>query len=102
MNQSSNPSVAEEARDANCKTATQFEELARAAPETMRDLATKNLAQTREFYERYKDQARRCAELAAFAAAPPGDLSTMRFSVSKVYDERGKMPPARVAGCQGG
>jgi phasin len=55
MNKSANPSVADEARDTYRKTAAQFEELARAAPETMRDLATKNLAQTREFYERSKD-----------------------------------------------
>jgi phasin family protein len=56
MNESFNPQVAaERARETYRKTAAQFEELARDTPEAMRDLATKNLAQTREFYERSKD-----------------------------------------------
>ena len=56
MNKSSNPSVAaEKARETYRKTAAQFEEFALETPETMRDLATNNIAQTREFYERSKD-----------------------------------------------
>jgi phasin len=58
MNDTSNSQVAaEKARDTYRKTAAQFEELARdtKVPEAMRALAEKNIAQTRELYERSKD-----------------------------------------------
>jgi phasin len=52
-----NPKVAaEKARDTYRKTAAQFEEVAlnTQVPEAMRALAEKNIAQTRELYERSK------------------------------------------------
>jgi phasin len=57
MNESSNSKVAaEKARDAYRKTAANFEDLVPTQlPEAMRSLAEKNIAQTRELYERSKD-----------------------------------------------
>jgi len=58
MNDSDNPQVAaEQARDAHRKTAVQVEKLAldTPLPEAMRAVAEKNVAQTREVYERSKD-----------------------------------------------
>ena len=58
MNDSDNPQVAaEQARDTYRKTAAQFEKLAldTPLPEAMRAVAEKNVAQTREVYERSKD-----------------------------------------------
>lgn len=58
MTVTDNPKVAaEKARDTYRKTAAQVEELARdtQVPEAMRALAEKNIAQTRELYERSKD-----------------------------------------------
>src|SRR5206468_9675389 len=58
MNKSSNSKVAsEKTRDTYRQTAAQFEELVHNAqlPEAMRALAEKNIAQTRELYERSKD-----------------------------------------------
>ena len=58
MNESSNSKVAaEKARDTYRKTAAQFDELVHDTqlPEAMRALAEKNIAQTRELYERSKD-----------------------------------------------
>ena len=54
MNESSNSKVApERARDAYRKSAAQFEDLVPTQlPEAMRALAEKNIAQTRELYER--------------------------------------------------
>jgi phasin len=55
MNDSDNPQVAaEQARDTYRKTAAQFEKLA-PLPEAMRAVAEKNVAHTREVYERSKD-----------------------------------------------
>src|SRR5262245_52446326 len=55
MNESSNSKVAA-ARDAYRKTAAQFDDLVPTQlPEAMRSLAEKNIAQTRELYERSKD-----------------------------------------------
>jgi hypothetical protein len=54
MNETFNPqAVAEKARDAYRKTASQFEELAKNTqmPGAMRAIAEMNLAQTREAYE---------------------------------------------------
>lgn len=53
-----NPKVAaDKPHDSYRKTATQFEELVHDTqlPEAMRALAEKNIAQTRELYERSKD-----------------------------------------------
>jgi phasin len=57
MNESSNSKVApERARDAYHKSAAQFEDLVPTQlPEAMRALAEKNIAQTRELYERSKN-----------------------------------------------
>ena len=58
MNDSDNPQVAaEQARDTDRKTAAQFETLAldTPLPEAMRAVAEKNVAQTREVFERSKD-----------------------------------------------
>jgi phasin len=58
MNESSNSKVApEKTRDSYRKTAAQFEELVHNTqlPEAMRGLVEKNIAQTRELYERSKD-----------------------------------------------
>jgi phasin len=58
MNESSNSKAsAEKTRDTYRKTAAQFEELVHATqlPEAMRGLVEKNIAQTRELYERSKD-----------------------------------------------
>ena len=58
MNETSNSKVsAEKARDTYRKSAAQFEQLVHDTqlPEAMRALAEKNVAQTREFYERSKD-----------------------------------------------
>ena len=58
MNESSNSKVAaEKTRDTYRKTAAQFDELVHDTqlPEAMRALAEKNIAQTRELYERSKD-----------------------------------------------
>ena len=58
MNDSDNPQVAaEQARDTGRKTAAQFETLAldTPLPEAMRAVAEKNVAQTREVFERSKD-----------------------------------------------
>jgi len=55
MTESLNPKVAAgKARDTYRKTAAQFEELVHDTqlPEAMRALAEKNIAQTRELYER--------------------------------------------------
>lgn len=53
----SSKAAAEKARDTYRKAAAQFEDLAGDAqvPEAMRALAEKNIAQTREIYERSKD-----------------------------------------------
>ena len=53
----SSKAAAEKARDTYRKAAAQFEDLASDAqvPEAMRALAEKNIAQTREIYERSKD-----------------------------------------------
>jgi phasin len=58
MNESFNPQVAaEKARDTHRKNTAQVETLAldNSVSETMRGLAEKNLAQTREAYDRSKD-----------------------------------------------
>ena len=56
MNQSNKPQIAaEKAGDTYRKTAVQFEQIARDTPEAMRALVAKNLAQSREFYDRSKD-----------------------------------------------
>ena len=58
MNDSDDPRVAaEQARDEHRKTAPQIEKLAldTPLPEAMRAVAEKNVAQTREVYERSKD-----------------------------------------------
>ena len=56
MNEAHSPQVAaEKAGTAYRKTAVQFEQMARDTPEAMRALAEKNLAQSREFYDRSKD-----------------------------------------------
>ena len=58
MNDSDNPRVAaEQARDTFEKTAAQFEKSAldTPLPDAMRAVAEKNVAQTREVYERSKD-----------------------------------------------
>jgi phasin len=56
MNESNKPHVADEkAGAAYPKTAVQFEQIARDTPEAMRALVAKNLAQSREFYDRSKD-----------------------------------------------
>ena len=58
MNDSDNPRVAaEQARETYRKTAAQSEKLAldNPLPEAMRAVAEKNVAQTREVYERSKD-----------------------------------------------
>jgi phasin len=58
MNDSDDPQVAaEQARDTDRKTAAQFEKLAfdTPLPEAMRAVAEKNVAQTREVFERSKD-----------------------------------------------
>ena len=57
MNESSNSKVAaEKARNAYRKTVAQFEDLVPTQlPEAMRSLAEKNIAQTRELYERSKN-----------------------------------------------
>jgi phasin len=66
-NKSSNPSVA-------------AEELARDTPEAMRDLAEKNIAQTREFYERSKDAFEAVLESweRSFGAAGQGAVALNR------------------------
>ena len=56
MNESNKPHVAaEKAGAAHSKTAVQIEQIARDTPEAMRVLVAKNLAQSREFYDRSKD-----------------------------------------------
>ena len=56
MNESNKPHVADENGGAAYpKTAVQFEQIARDTPEAMRALVAKNLAQSREFYDRSKD-----------------------------------------------
>jgi phasin len=56
MNESNKPHVAAEKTGAAYpKTAVQFEQIARETPEAMRVLVEKNLAQSREFYDRSKD-----------------------------------------------
>ena len=58
MTESLNPKVsADKTRDTYHKTAAQFDELVNdtQVPEAMRALAEKNIAQTRELYERSKD-----------------------------------------------
>jgi phasin len=58
MNESSNSKASgEKARDTYRRTAAQFEELVQnpQLPEAMRSIAEKNIAQTRELYERSKD-----------------------------------------------
>ena len=56
MNESNKPHVAaEKTGAAHSKTAVQIEQIARDTPEAMRVLVAKNLAQSREFYDRSKD-----------------------------------------------
>jgi phasin len=82
MNESSNSKVAaEKARDAYRKTAANFEDLVPTQlPEAMRSLAEKNIAQTRELYERSKNALEAVVESCerSFDAAGQGAVALNR------------------------
>jgi hypothetical protein len=85
MNDTINPKVAaERARDTYRNTAVQFEEIARDTTGAMRALTKKNLAQTREFYERSKDALEAVLESweRSFGASGQGAVALNR----KVFD----------------
>jgi len=76
MSETNSQPAAEKARQVPSNAAAQFEDLATETkvPEAMRDLAEKNIAQTREVYERYEDAVEAAIETLekSFAAAGQG------------------------------
>jgi hypothetical protein len=72
--------AAEQARDAYRRSAAQFEELRALVPDSMHALAQRNIAQTRELYERSNDalQAVLASWQKSFGAAGQGAVALNR------------------------
>ncbi len=76
MSETNSQPAPEEAQEVPAETPAQFEDLAPETkmPEAMRDLVERNIAQTRELYERYKEAIESAFETLekSFAAAGQG------------------------------